>query len=216
MLGSAVVTYNGWPRLGGIGSPATQTLTAHPKPGSSHASQGVAAIKVVKPHAGAASLPALIANKRRTLLAQASHGTASHHSAQHSTSATISHPVAGSAPTHGSTPTKTGSGGGGSGTGSGAGGSGSGSGGGATSVPVVTTPTPVSATPSTPVSTGSGGSGSGGSGSGGSGSGNPGTPVVKTGSGTVVVTVPSSSGSRPTGTPVISTTGSSGSSSAPS
>jgi hypothetical protein len=220
VLGSAIVTYNGWPKLGGIGSPATQTLTAHPKAGT-HAARGLASVKVVKPHAGTGGVSAAVANKRRTLLALAGRGTATHGTARHTTSATISHPVAGSRPTHSSAPTKTGTGGAGSGggSGSGSGGSGSGSSGsGATTVtvPVVTTPAPVSATPTTPVSTGSGGQGGSGSGGqGGSGSGNPGTPVVKTGSGTVVVTVPSSSGSRPTGTPVISVTGSVGSSSAP-
>ena len=55
VFGSAVVTYNGWPKLGGIGSPATQTLTAHPKPGSHTSSHGLASVKVVAPRVARAT-----------------------------------------------------------------------------------------------------------------------------------------------------------------
>jgi hypothetical protein len=180
VFGSAVITYNGWPKLGGVGSPATQTLTAHPKPGSHASSHGLASVKVVKPHAGSsASLAATVAhNKRSTLLAQAgaraTGGGTTHSATHHSSSGTISNPVAGQRPTHSSTPTKTGSGNGGKG-GSGSGNGGGNSGGGSTTTtpttPVTTTPTtPIAATPTAPVTVGSG-SGSTGSGSG-SGNGN--------------------------------------------
>ncbi|MGH2895373.1 MAG: hypothetical protein ACRDPM_19200, partial [Solirubrobacteraceae bacterium] len=164
VLGSAIVTYNGWPKLGGIGSPATQTLTAHPKPGS-HPSHGLASVAVVKPHAGrVAGFPAAVANKRSTLLALVGRGTVTHPSVHHSSSARISHPVAGQQPTRTTGPSHSGSGSGSTG-----------SGGGASTVttptaPVVSTPTPVASTPTVPVSTGTG-SGSSGSGSGSSGSG---------------------------------------------
>src|ERR1700761_8970726 len=63
VFGSAIVTYNGWPKLGGIGSPATQTLTAPPKAGAhvSSSSHGLAPVKVVTPHGlTAAALPAAV------------------------------------------------------------------------------------------------------------------------------------------------------------
>ncbi|HXD67731.1 MAG TPA: hypothetical protein VNV17_24105, partial [Solirubrobacteraceae bacterium] len=172
VLGSAVISYNGWPKLGGIGSPATQTLTAHPKTGShtsSSSSHGLAAVSLVKPDAATSGgLPALVAAKRSTLLAQVGHSSVGRPSARHSDSGTISHPVAGRQPTRGSTPTRTGSG---SGSGSGSGTTGTGTGTITAPIPVVVIPTPIASTPTTPVSTGSGSSGSGGSGSSGGPSG---------------------------------------------
>ncbi|MFZ1994650.1 MAG: hypothetical protein WAU75_11120, partial [Solirubrobacteraceae bacterium] len=118
VLGSAVLTYNGWPKLGGIGLPATQTLTAHPKAGS-HASRGLASVTVVNPHAGpGAEAAAAAANKRSTLLAQVGQGTAAPASARRSDSATITRPVPSRRPSGTSAPSQTGSGSGSTGSGS--------------------------------------------------------------------------------------------------
>ena len=193
VLGSAVVAYNGWPKLGGIGSPATQTLTAHPKAGShTSSSRGLAAVAVVKPLARAHAATAATVRARHTT-SVVTHAT--HRSHRHSGSASIARPVA-ATPTHGSgtsTPT-----------------SGSGSTGTtpttSTPAPVASSPAPVAATPAPVVNAGGAGTGSGR----GSGSSSPSgtvTTIVNPGG---TVTNPGSVATKPIGTPVISGTGSSG------